>query len=263
MDDDLLAEWLGHRTRETSPPMPAAPRLRAGAPETDGPDGPTRTPRRGTITREAVVDAAVKVVDADGLDAMTMRRVGLELDTGGASLYAHVAGKEELLELVIDRVIGELRLPGPPEADRWQEQVKDIVRSMRAVLGAHKDIARACLARIPLGPNALRGSEALIGVMRAGGLPEQVIAYACDLLPLYATATAYEESLYAKLGLGQEELGRYIGEVRTYFASLPVDRFPNVVSLAGPLTAGSGGDERFEFGLEVLVRGLAALVPDA
>jgi AcrR family transcriptional regulator len=255
MDDDAWAEWPGHRPPGTAS-MPRAPRLRPTQPETDV---PVRTPRRRTLGKRAIVDAAIRVLDADGLDAMTMRRVGQELDTGGASLYAHVANKEELLELVIDHVIGDLVLPGPPDADRWEEQVKEVVRSMRGVLAAHKDIARACLARIPLGPNALRGSEALIGVMRAGGLPDQVIAYACDLLPLYATATAYEESLYAKLGLDHDELIRYIGEIREYFAALPVDRFPNVASLAVALTAGSGGDERFEFGLDVLVRGLASL----
>jgi AcrR family transcriptional regulator len=260
MDDDVLAVSLGHRPPGT-PQMPPVPRLRAD--QREEADGPTRTPRRPLLSKEAIVDAAVRVLDGEGLDAMTMRRVGQELDTGGASLYAHVANKEELLELVIDRVIGELVLPSAPDGGRWKEQVKEIVRSMRAVLAAHRDVARACLARIPLGPNALRGSEALIGVMRAGGLPDQVIAYACDLLPLYATSTAYEESLYANLGLGQERFSDYIGELREYFAALPVERFPNVASLAGELTAGSGGDERFEFGLEVLVRGLGTLTEGA
>jgi AcrR family transcriptional regulator len=235
--------------------MPPAPRLRGAAAE---PERPTRIPRRRSLSKQAIVDAAVRVLDAEGLDALTMRRVGQELDTGGASLYAHIANKEELLELVVDRVIGELELPGAPDGEHWQEQVKEVVRSMRAVLGGHRDVARACLARIPLGPNALRGSEALIGVMRAGRLPDQVIAYACDLLPLFATATAYEESLYPTIGVDYDQVMQYIGEVRDYFAALPVDRFPNVASLASALTAGAGGDERFEFGLDVMVRGLAS-----
>ncbi|HWH12465.1 MAG TPA: TetR/AcrR family transcriptional regulator [Solirubrobacteraceae bacterium] len=257
MDDDAFAEFLGHRP-PGSASMPRAPRLHPTDPD---PDRPKRTPRRRTLSQKAIVDAAVRVLDEEGLDAMSMRRVGEELETGGATLYRLVASKEELLELVIDRVIGDLELPGEPDANRWEEQVKEVVRSMRAVLGAHKDIARACLARIPLGPNALRGSEALIGVMRAGRLPDQAIAYACDLLPLFAVATAYEESLYANLGLAEEDMSRYTDDIRTYFAALPLDRFPHVASLAGPLTAGSGGDERFEFGLEVLVRGLASLAP--
>ncbi|MGI8803046.1 MAG: TetR/AcrR family transcriptional regulator [Solirubrobacteraceae bacterium] len=250
--------------RAPPPAMPPAPRLRRGDSDGDGKPTATQPPRRRrSLSRQAIVDAALKIVDAEGLDAMTMRRVGQELETGGASLYAHVANKDELLELVIDRVIGELEIPGEPDRERWQEQLKQAVRSMRSTLAAHKDIARGCLARIPLGPNALRGSEAMIGVMRAGSLPDQVIAYACDLLPLYATAVAYEESLYAVAVPSPAEIERFVADLRDYFAALPPAVYPNIVALAGPLTAGSGGDERFEFGLDVLVRGLASVAADA
>jgi hypothetical protein len=93
--------------------------------------------------------------------------------------------------------------------------------------------------------------------MRAGGLSDKVIAFACDLLPLYVTAVCYEESLYAN-EVTPAQMEAYVTEMRTYFASLPADRFPNIVALAGPLTEGAG-DDRFEFGLEVLVRGIAAI----
>lgn len=181
------------------------------------------------------------------------------MGTGAASLYAHVASKEELLELVVERVIAEVQMPGEPDPERWQEQLKECARAIRAVFSRHRDLARASFARIPLGENALRGSEWMIGVMRAGGLPDQVIAYACDLLPLYVMAVSYEESLYGS-ETSPEDLAKFVDGMRHYFASLPPDRFPNVVSLAGPLTAGDPeGNERFEFGLDVLVRGLAAM----
>jgi hypothetical protein len=98
----------------------------------------------------------------------------------------------------------------------------------------------------------------MIGLLRAGELPDQVIAYACDLLPLYVMAIAYEESLYGGEENSPEQVAAYITDMRDYFESLPAQRFPNLVSLAGPLTSGDG-DERFEFGLDVLVRGLAAM----
>lgn len=216
-------------------------------------------PRERSLSREAIAAAALQIVDTEGLDAMTMRRVAQELGTGAASLYAHVAGKEDLLELVVEQVIGEVAIPAEPDPEHWQEQLKQGLRAMRAAFAAHRDLARASFARIPLGENALRGSEWMIGTLRAGGLPEQVIAYACDLLPLYTMAVAYEDSLYMGETISPEELRQFIADMRTYFASLPADRFPNVVALAGPLTAGAEGDERFEFGLEVLVRGLAAM----
>ncbi len=218
-----------------------------------------RAPRERALSRDAIAAAAVEIVDREGLDSLTMRTVAHSLGTGPASLYAHVASKEDLLELVVERVIGEVRMTGEPDPERWAEQLKEAARAIRAVFARHRDVARASFARIPLGENALMNSEWMVAVMRAGGLPDQVIAYACDLLPLYVMAVCYEESLYDSESTTPEDLANFTTEMRNYFASLPPTRFPNLVALAGPLTAGAGGDERFEFGLEVLVRGLAAM----
>lgn len=237
----------------TAPDLPPVPRLPSRAP------GVRRRTRDRALSREAIATAALEIVDREGLDALTMRTVAHSLGTGAASLYAHVGSKEELLELVIDRVIAEVRVPGEPDPERWQEQLKEGARAIRAAFSRHRDLARASFARIPLGENALRSSEWMIAVMRAGGLPNRVIAYACDLLPLYVMAVCYEESLYGSESISTEEIAKFASDMRDYFASLPPERFPNLVSLAGPLTAGAGGDERFEFGLEALVRGFAAL----
>jgi AcrR family transcriptional regulator len=211
---------------------------------------------RPALSRERIVDAAMAIVDAGGLDALSMRSVAAALGTGPASLYAHVANKEELLDLLIERVAGGLALP-EPDATRWQEQVKEMVRAIHYGLLAHRDLARATLANIPLGEGALRVSDRLIEILRLGGLPDQVVAYGVDLLPLYAVSTAYEQALYAQR-MSTEEGERYMQEVGEYFAALPRDRFPNIAALAGPLMEGSGEGERFEFGLDVLVAGLAA-----
>jgi AcrR family transcriptional regulator len=234
--------------------LPPAPRL----PSREG-SRVRRATRERALSRGAIAEAALAIVDREGLDALTMRTVAHYMGTGAASLYAHVASKEDLLELVVERVIREVKMPGEPDPERWQEQLKECARTIRAVFSRHRDLARASFARIPLGENALRSSEWMIAVMRAGGLPDQVIAYACDLLPLYVMAVCYEESLYGS-ETSPEEMAKFVDGMRQYFASLPPDRFPNVVSLAGPLTAGDPeGDERFEFGLDVLVGGLAAM----
>jgi AcrR family transcriptional regulator len=215
-------------------------------------------PRARTLSRAAIVDAALRIIDAEGLDAMTMRTVAHSLGTGAASLYAHVTGKEELLEAVIDRVLGEIEYPGEPDPAHWQDQLKQMARSIRSVFARHRDLARASFARIPVGESALRGSEWIISLLRGAGLADPVIAFACDLLPLYVMAVTYEDALYAGEEISTDELMEYIDDLRRYFSSLPADRFPGVVSMAAALTAGEH-DERFEFGLEVLVRGLAAM----
>ena len=206
----------------------------------------------------AIVDAALAVVDAEGFDALTMRRVAQELGTGGASLYAHVEGKDALIELVMDRVVGELEVPWPPDPERWDEQMKECVRRMRAVFTAHRDLARGALARIPTGPNAMTKMEQMLALMRASDLPDQAIAFAADLLALYGTAVAYEDSLYSARGWTEQDMVAYIDQLRSYFQDLPAERFPHTVALAAALTAGDG-EERFEFGLDVLMRGLKTL----
>jgi AcrR family transcriptional regulator len=221
------------------------------------PGFPARKPRRRALTREAIVDAALEVLDEGGIDGMNMRAVAERLGTGPASLYAHVSGKDELLALLIEKLAAEMPIQVVGAAP-WQDQLKDAVRGIRRGLGEHRDLARASLGNIPTGPNAMRLIEALLGVLRDAGLPEKVIAYAVDILPLYATATAYEESLFQSKGF--EDGGeQYIADLRKYWQSLPVDRFPNIVAMAVPLTTMDGPDDRFEFGLDALVRGIESM----
>ena len=229
-----------------SGPMPSPPRR----------GRPSRAGRaREPLTPDRSAAAALRHVDAGGLDAVSMRGVADALGTGPASLYAHVSGKEELLSLLVERLAGEMHLP-EPDPERWQEQVKELVREMHAVLLAHRDVARVSLGTIPLGEAALGVSERMIEILSLGGLPKQVIAYAVDLLPLYAVATAHEQSLHAER-TSTEDGARYAEEVDAYLAALPPDRFPHLAALAPERGQGDAG-ERFEFGLDVLVAGLAA-----
>jgi AcrR family transcriptional regulator len=229
---------------------------------TEIPPPPWRRPKkrarqRRPLSQELIVDTAMRILDAEGLDALSMRRVALDLRTGPASLYAHVANKDELLELMIDRVVGEMEMPAP-EPGRWQEQIIESALAAHRVWTAHPGIARAALANVPVGPNSLRYSEALLAILRAGGVPDQQAGWFIDRLSLYVLADAFEESLHRERGRQTEEDARaYFEQIRAYFESLPPDRFPNITSMVEPLMAG-GGDERLRFGLELMVRGLAS-----
>jgi AcrR family transcriptional regulator len=188
-----------------------------------------------------------------------MRRVALELDTGPASLYAHVANKKELLDLMYDRVVGEIELPGAPDPARWREQARDLLVTMHRTLSAHSDIARAALANIPTGPNALRVTEALLQILRAGGVPAQAAAWFLDRVALYVSADAYEATLWPQTTVG--EPAELVGSLQAYFRSLPADQFPATIAHIAELTSGQTG-ERFLFGLDLMLGGLAALVPE-
>ncbi|MBO2453997.1 TetR/AcrR family transcriptional regulator [Actinomadura barringtoniae] len=222
-------------------------------------------PARQPLSQDLIVETAIRVLDAEGLDAVSMRRVAQELNTGPASLYAHVSNKEELLDLMLDQIVAEVELV-EPDPERWQEQVKEVMRSAQRVYAAHRDIARASLGTVPTGPNALRIAENQLAIMRVGGVPKRVAALAVDTLGLYLEANSVEDSMYlSKLKDGEsphEYFEQYIGQIRKYFASLPVERFPNIVGMVDYLTD-DGGDERFEFGLDIIVRGIASFAESA
>ncbi|MFI0453754.1 TetR/AcrR family transcriptional regulator [Actinomadura sp. 6N118] len=234
------------------------------------PAPPWRKRRRSTpakakqpLSQDLIVDTALRILDAEGLDAVSMRRVAQELDTGPASLYAHVSNKEELLEILLDRVSGEMRLP-EPDPERWREQIKEVAYEIHRVLSAHADIARVPLGMIPTGPNALRINERVMTIMLAGGVPPQIAAWAVDRFYLYINSDAYEGSIHVTKqrasGLEPAEyIARFLGQVREYFTSLPADRFPVTVRHAPELMSGDGED-RFEFGLELIIRGLESYV---
>jgi AcrR family transcriptional regulator len=223
---------------------------------------PWWTPRkavssRRALSRELIVATALDVLRAEGMDAVSMRRVASELGTGPASLYAHVAGKDELLDLLYDEVVGTIPLFEPDPA-RWREQVTQLWIDSRDTLARAGDIARYSLGRVPMGPNALRIAELTMTVLRAGGVPDQAVAWAVDVIGMFVTANAVEDAVTADLARQGRDPQEYYDQVQRYFAGLPADRFPVTAALVPQLMTGTG-DERFRFGLELLVGGLAAL----
>jgi len=219
--------------------------------------------RREPISRDAIVAAAIGLLDREGLAALSMRRLAEELGTGAASLYWHVGSKDGLLDLVLDEVIGEGKVPDP-DPDRWQEQLKQIARDQRAASHRHPWVVRVSVGRIPMGPNALRYSERILAILRAGGLPPHLAVQ--GYLLLIATIngftideTGVDDSADAREGsmsLDPDSLQEIADMASDYVASLPADRFPNMTALAGEF-AFSDPDERFELLIDIFVDGLA------
>ncbi|HZD68509.1 MAG TPA: TetR/AcrR family transcriptional regulator C-terminal domain-containing protein [Actinomycetes bacterium] len=233
----------------------------AGTSGSGAPEPPWRLRARGQapripLTRQAIIEAALRVLDREGMDALSMRRVGEELGTGAASLYWHVRNKEELLHLLFERVTEEIVLP-EPDPSRWQQQLRDLARQMRAVMNRHRDIARISLGRVPAGPTIALLTEWLFDLLRPAGIPDRVIALLGDLFGLYVGAYCFEESLPFGAPTGEDLPPDQIVEMfKDYVRSLPEDRFPNTRSAVDLLFSGDR-DERFEFGVDVMLRGLA------
>jgi len=233
------------------------------APERGVPEPPWRSPRhvakgsRVPLSRDAIVDAGIAVLDEYGLDGLSMRRVAERLGAGAPSLYWHIRNKSELLQLISERLTADIVLPEPQPA-RWQEQLKDVARQMRAIAQRHRDGARITLGRLPLGPTVARFAEWLFDLLEPVGIPPRIIAGVGDLAALYVGAYTFEESLGLASPTGEELPPQAIvAMLRSYLVSLPVADFPHVHAFVDDLLGGDA-DERFEFGLDVIVRGIAA-----
>jgi TetR/AcrR family transcriptional regulator, tetracycline repressor protein len=221
--------------------------------------------RRDPLTREAIVAAALKVLDRDGLGAFSMRRVADELDTGAASLYWHVGSKDGLLDLVFDEVIGEQVEEIPdPDPERWQEQFKGVARTIRDTTRRHRDIVEISIGRVPMGPNALRFSERVLAILRAGGVPDRLAVQSYLLLMSVVNGFTMDEAGYeAETEAGAapplEEGAEMVGD---YLGSLPADQFSNVTAVAAHF-ADADQDGRFELLLDLFVEGLAKRAEEA
>ena len=209
-------------------------------------------PAKPPLSREAVVRAGLDVLRRAGIDAVTMRAVAGELDTGAASLYVYVASREALLDEMFDAVATEVDLGPAPDPARWREQLAALLTRVRDTMDRHPGIARVPLANIPTGPGAMRVVEQLLGILRAGGVDDQSAAWFVDVVFLYVNAASFETSIYVESGRTEEDIDE---PLRERFAGLDPAEFPNLTALRAAMFTG-GGDERFSFGLRLMIDGL-------
>lgn len=231
------------------------------------PAGRAKQPAKVPLSLDRIVEAALAIVDAEGTEAVTMRRVAGDLGTGAASLYAYVSSREDLLRLVHERVISTLEFPDFADLP-WADGVREFTDRVYEIYAAHSDISLYGYADVPTHPTALRGAEGLLSAMLRDGVPVQVAAWSLDRLSMYVAADAYEGWLMRKRFGGAtqaeaEQRGReFFDQVGGFFASLPPDVYPTIVGNVDALMSGEGQD-RFRFGVDMFVAGIRSTIPDA
>jgi AcrR family transcriptional regulator len=216
-----------------------------------GPSGGAKQP----ITVEAIIAVAFGIVEKEGFQALTMRRVAAALETGPSSLYAHVVNKEDLDELLIGRLCSAVDLPEPDPAT-WRQQLTSVCTQLRDQYLRYPGISRAAFAVAPSNLDTLRVSEGMLAILLAGGTGPQAAAWAVDSLLLYVSAYSLEVSLVNERrshGDGSWVVSR--DELLRRFAALP-GTFPHTKRYAAELTAGTGHD-RFDFTIGLMIDGLA------
>jgi AcrR family transcriptional regulator len=221
---------------------------------------PQPTPRKPRITVARITDAALEIVATQGYDALTMRSVARALNTGPASLYAHVVNKADIDELIIGRLCTQLVLPEPDPAT-WREQILDACAQIRDQYLKYPGVSRAALAMVPTNLDVLSVNERMLAILLAGGIKAQTAAWTIDALLLYVSAYALERSLVTQRQTHQDDdwvLSQ--DDLIRRFTALPADTFPQTRRYASELTSGTG-HERFDFTLSLIVDNLTQRQP--
>jgi AcrR family transcriptional regulator len=200
------------------------------------------------LSREQVAAAALELLDRDGLEALSMRRLADHLGVGTMTLYGYFRSKEELLDAVVDAAVAEREpyaVDGP-----WQEQIRQLMQGSRRSLGRHPGLVKVRADRPVLQPEALRFAETGMKILRSAGFSRSDAARAFRLLFTYVFG-------YVSFSPDEkaEEASR---ESRAATAALPPDEYPTLSESSEELAEAMAGEETFDFGLDRIIDGLDA-----
>ncbi len=206
---------------------------------------------RPPLTRDRVLVAAVELADANGIESLTMRKLGESLGVEAMSLYNHVANKEDLLDGMIDLVFSEIDLPDAG----WRTAMRERGISTRKVLKNHRWAIGLMESRRSPGPATLRHHDATIGSLRKGGLSVKLTAHALSALDSYVYGFAMQE---AGLPFDSSDAGETAELVDMILGALPADQYPHLreLTIEHVLQPGYDYGKEFEFGLDLILDGL-------
>jgi Tetracyclin repressor-like, C-terminal domain/Bacterial regulatory proteins, tetR family len=226
---------------------------------------PRRGPKPG-LTLDRIVETAIGVADAEGLQSLSMRRVAEELGVGTMSLYRYVPAKAELLDLMVDAVDGEvLRAEETPTAGEWRDKLEHFAHAAWAGYHRHPWVLQivAADARPPLGPNVMDGFESLLASVSGIGLTGSEMVAVTKLISGYVVGVARSsiEAIEVVRETGVTE-GQWWSERNMFWEEIfDVERFPTLTQIYE-----SGGfdkpEDDFQFGLQRVLDGIEALVEE-
>jgi len=219
-------------------------------------------PGQPALSRAAIVREAIVMLDAEGIEALSMRKLGARLNAGATSLYRHVATKDELMELAVDEVFAEITVP-PADGPDWRAAATEAARSFRATALRHpwlsSVLGQAGLAY--LGPNLMSFSDRLAALFAAAGCPEP--SGAIDTVLSYVIGMSTTEAAWlttvARSGESEEAfITRLMPAAERAAAGYEHLVDARAVGLVDPVDL---RNSKFAYGLEVVLDGLALRIP--
>ncbi|OUC99196.1 TetR/AcrR family transcriptional regulator [Streptosporangium minutum] len=189
-----------------------------------------------------MLEAAIRIADRGGVEAITMRRVAQELGVEAMSLYHHVPNKDAILDGVVDMVFAAIELPGT-ECGDWRDAIRTRASSARAVLSQHSWALGLMDSRRTPGPATLRHHDAVLGVLREAGFTLPMAAHAVSLIDSYVGGFVLQE---ANLPVTTpDDVGEVAGDILDH---LPAGEFPYLTEMIVDHALQPGYDHTSEFG---------------
>jgi len=207
-------------------------------------------PRRGSLSRDAIRRTALRIADAEGLAALTVRKIATRLDVSPMAVYRHFESKAEIVDGLVDLVVAESRVTDHDEP-RWQDWLRRTLLQMRRALLEHPGILPLLGAAAFSGAEALAVTERVLAVLRRAGLGDESADLYQTLIAFTVGSVALESSASARLPSASGSRAAERG-ARLALESLSVERHPNVVALA-PRLARFASEERFLAELDRIV----------
>ena len=215
---------------------------------------------RSALTRELVVETALAIADASGLEAVSFRRIATELGVTPMALYRYVSSKDELFGAIVDRAFDEFELPRDGTED-WRDQLRELARAFRRVLLAHPAAAALYFVKADTQSfSGLRIVEVVLGVLAAAGFSNDEAALIEGDLERTVLGLVLFETRRASLWASADEQEARMREMRARLLTLPPQEFPRVVAAADVLCGSTDPDAAFEFAVELLIGGLETLL---
>jgi AcrR family transcriptional regulator len=207
-------------------------------------------PRRVPLSRERVLDAAMKLADQGGLESLSMRKLGQELGAEAMAVYYYFANKDEVIDGMVDIVFSEIELPN--DGASWKAAMRERATSLRDVLLRHRWAIGLMEARRNAGPANLRHHDAVIGSLRAADFGMDLAAHAYSLLDSYIYGFAL-----TKMNLPFQATEEVAEVAQGMLQRFPVDEYPNLVAIiAERMKPGYDYGDEFEYGLDLILDGL-------
>lgn len=208
--------------------------------------------RRAPLSRDRVLRAALDMADEGGLEALSMRSLAQSLKVEAMSLYNHVANKEEILDGLVELVVGEIEVPVP--GGDWREAMRRRAISAHTVLMRHPWATMLFVSRFNVGPNMLRYVDATIGCLRRAGFSYPLADHAWTAIDAYTYGFTLQKRNFPL------DPSEYAAAAAGFLYMIPVERFPHLHGMSQEVIAGRhDGMHQLELGLDLLLDGLERL----